>query len=332
MLPPNNGQNPVVNKNLPIIKSGWQGNHIDSKGRYLNLDGHSVRGFKALMKWQLSKNPYAEEKKNQSSNVHVFQNSSFINDKKLGFTWIGHTTYLFQIGSYKIITDPILKDIWPLKRYTPLPCPEDQFCGIDYILLSHNHRDHCDKNSLIFLCKQNPEAKILTGLAMAPMLKRWGINNVIEEAGWYQRYLTETDLIIHFLPAKHWNRRYLHDLNTMLWGSFMIEYEGMHLYFGADSGMGIHFQEIKKLYPTIDYAFLGIGAYEPVWFMKGSHTSPEDVVQIKDLMGIGKVVPMHYGTFDLSNEPVSNPKKVLQSSVPNDSDYLFLDIGRKYIL
>jgi L-ascorbate metabolism protein UlaG (beta-lactamase superfamily) len=332
MVQSNKKQIKVLNENLPIIKSGWKGNLIDSKGRYTNLDGPSMRGFKALMKWQLSTNPFAEEKKNQSSNVNVVQNSNFLEDKNLGFTWIGHTTYLFQIGPYKIITDPILKDIWPLKRYTPLPCSEEKFSDIDFILLSHNHRDHCDKTSLVSLCKRNPSAKILTGLAIGPMLKKWGIKNTIEEAGWYQRYLTETDLTIHYLPAKHWNRRYLHDLNTMLWGSFMIAYNGVHLYFGADSGMGIHYQEIKKLYPKIDYAFLGIGAYEPVWFMKRSHTSPKDVVTIKELMEIGRVVPMHYGTFDLSNEPVSNPKKVLQSIVSGDADYLFLDIGRKFIL
>jgi L-ascorbate metabolism protein UlaG (beta-lactamase superfamily) len=322
--------NPVYNKKLPILKSGWEGNPLDKNGKYVNLDGPSYRGFRSMLQWQASKNPYAEIKKNQASNVIVHKDSSFIQDNHPGFTWIGHATFLFQIGPYKLITDPVLGDIWPLKRFTDFPCDINDFTNLDYILLSHNHRDHCDKKSLKNLCALNPEAIILSGLDIAPLLKGWGIKNNIQEAGWYQHYLTKEDLIIHFLPAKHWNRRYLHDLNTMLWGSFMINFGGLHIYFGADSGMGSHYQEIKKLYPKIDYAFLGIGAYEPVWFMKGSHTSPIDVVKLKHEMKIGKVVPMHYGTFDLSNEPIFNPKNILSKLVKEKTDWLFMDIGLKH--
>lgn len=320
---------PIYNADLPFIKRGWDGNLRDKKGRYVNLDGPSHKGFNSMLRWQTSKNPYAENKKNQSSNVRVHKGSDFIGDNHLGFTWIGHATFLLKIGPYKLITDPILRDIWPLKRYTDLPCEISEYTDLDFILLSHNHRDHCDKKSLRKLCALNPHAIILTGLGIASMLKGWGIKNEIQEAGWYQHFLTKPDLSIHYLPAKHWNRRFLHDLNTMLWGSFMIEFDGLHVYFGADSGMGSHYQEIKKLYPKIDYAFLGIGAYEPTWFMKGSHTSPMDVVKIKHEMKIGKVIPMHYGTFDLSNEPIFNPKNILSALVKSKEDWIFMDIGLK---
>ena len=323
---------PIYNAELPIIKKGWEGNPRDKKERFVNLDGPSHRGFNQMLKWKTSTNPHAEKKKNQSSNVRVHKDSTFINDEKTGFTWIGHSTFVLTIGQYKIITDPVLKDIWPLARYTEFPCDINHYNNLDYILLSHNHRDHCDKRTLVEITKLNPNAIILTGLKIGALLKRWGIKNKIQEAGWYQQFLTESDLNIHYLPAKHWNRRYLHDLNTMLWGSFMIEYGGMHIYFGADSGTGVHFHEITRLYPKIDYAFLGIGAYEPVWFMKGSHTSPIDVVKLKHEMKIGKVIPMHYGTFDLSNEPIFNPKNILSSLVKEKSDWIFMEIGLKHKL
>lgn len=301
---------------------------MDKNNRYVNPDEPSEKGFKDLFKWQFGKNKYAANKKNQKSNVEVVKSGEFLTANNDHFTWLGHASFLFQIRGIKIITDPVIHSIWPLKRYTDLPCSPDDLVGIDVILLSHTHRDHADKKSMKQIAQQNPEAIIYTGLGTGELLKSWGIMNQVVEAGWYQEYPHIRDEVrIQYLPAKHWNRRFLFDLNQMLWGSFMIQFDDTSIYFGADSGYGPHFKEIGNLF-DIDMAFLGIGAYEPIWFMHPSHTSPKDVLQVKEELKSRYLIPMHYGTFDLSDEPIFNPKVELQKLTKGRDDVLFSDIGR----
>lgn len=316
------------NKDLRFIKKDWYGNPIDQHNRYMNLDGASERGFLDLMKWQLGKNKYGPLKKNQLSNVSVLKDNSFLATDDDHFTWLGHATFLFQLDGVKIITDPILYDIWPLKRFTELPCQPEDLTGIDIILLSHNHRDHADKKSMKMITALNPNAIIYTGLGISDLLNGWNIGNTIIEAGWYQEYPMQFEhLTVQYLPAKHWNRRYLHDLNRMLWGSFMLHYKEHTLYFGADSGIGSHFDEIGDQF-DIDVSFLGIGAYEPIWFMHPSHTSPKDVLLVKEKLNSNYIVPMHYGTFDLSDEPIFNPKNELLKLSEGRNDIVITDIGQ----
>jgi L-ascorbate metabolism protein UlaG (beta-lactamase superfamily) len=117
----------------------------------------------------------------------------------------------------------------------------------------------------------------------------------------------------------------------MLWGSFMIHFDDKSIYFGADSGQGSHFKEIGNLF-DIDLTFLGIGAYEPIWFMHPSHTSPNDVLKVKEELNANYLIPMHYGTFDLSDEPIYNPKAELEKLSKNRDDILITDIGQVNLL
>ncbi len=317
----------TYNKHLPFIKKNWEGNPVDIKNKYVNLDGASERTFAEMLKWQRSRKESKLIKRKQFTNVEVLKNEDFIADTKDGVTWLGHCTFLFSINGKKIITDPLLYSLPLVKRYTKLPCAIIALKNIDYILLSHNHRDHCDKKSLTRLCKLNPKAIILTSLGLDPQLRNWRITNKIQEAGWYQTYHTQEQFNIHYLPAKHWARRNLRDLNTMLWGSFMIEAPNGNYYFGADSGIGNHFTEIGELFPSIDYCFMGIGAYEPNWFMKTSHTSPQDAAQAFAMLGAKKMIPMHYGTFDLSDEPMQEPLEKIIAM--NNKNILPVKIGEK---
>lgn len=314
------------------MKEGWMGNPINADDQYMNLDGLSARGFKAVFNWKvIQKNKYAEQRKNQQTNVTVQKNSDFLNRTNDGITWLGHATFVFCIGGVKIITDPILYDIWPLQRFTELPCEVDQLTGFDVILLSHNHRDHADKTSMKKITNLNPDAVIYTGLEISSLLEGWNIKNKIVEAGWYQSFpKIDNNIEITYLPAKHWNRRFFHDLNRMLWGSFMITHNGKNIYFGADSGLGVHFEEIGNLY-DIDIAILGIGAYEPIWFMNLSHTSPAGALEAKEQLKAKTMIPMHYGTFDLSDEPIFNPKKVLIDLSKERNDIAILDIGERLV-
>ncbi len=315
------------NKDLPFVLQNWGGNPQDKKGNYLNLDGASERTLKETIQWQTNRKNAKQAKKKQHCNVPVNVNTAFISNTVDGITWLGHCTFYIRLNGLNIITDPLLYNLSILKRNTALPCKVKELNNIDIILLSHNHRDHCDKRSLTKLCKLNPKAVILTGLSIKPLLRTWFIANDVIEAGWYQQYNSIKDLNITYLPAKHWSRRYLRDLNTMLWGSFMLQTNNTTIYFGADSGLGIHFKQIGELFPNIDYAMLGVGAYEPNWFMHTSHTSPSDAVKAFVDLQASKLIPTHYGTLDLSDEPLQEPLEKLIAMKNNN--ILPLTIGEK---
>ena len=324
----------TTNPSLKIIKPGWKENPLGKDGKYINLDGPSEKSFADLLKWQLSKNPYSRAKKYQKTNVDTYTNELFLHTFREGITWLGHASFFFQLDGYRIIVDPVFYDVGPVKRFTPFPCLPEDILAIDYILISHNHRDHLDEKSLRLLCENNPKAIILTGLQIGALIKEWDIKNEIIEAGWYQQYFSEKFLSISYLPAKHWNRRYLRDLNTMLWGSFIFKTPNITIYYGADSGLGIHFDEIAALFPEIDIAIIGIGAYEPIWFMHPSHTSPADAINVGRQLKVNHLIPMHYGTFDLGNEPIFYPKsQILRLSKDVLPFHVHcLDIGKFYAL
>lgn len=323
------------NPDLPFLLEGWTGNALKDN-RYVNLDGPSERSYADVLRWQISKSSLRKLKKGQKPGVEIYLNEPLLSDPADGITWLGHASFLITIEGRHILVDPIAGKLpvglFSIKRHTPFPLAIENLTGIDYILISHNHRDHCDRQTLKTICRHNPEAVILTGLGISALLRSWKISCKIIEAGWYQTYPVHPALEISYLPARHWNRRHLTDLNEMLWGSFMIRSSGHTIYFGADSGMGIHYREIAALYPRIDYSIMGIGAYEPVWFMGPAHGSPQDALDASAMLHGSTLIPMHFGTFDLSDEPIFYPKQELMrlQQENNINHVLHLPIGRKH--
>jgi L-ascorbate metabolism protein UlaG (beta-lactamase superfamily) len=324
---------PTLNSTLPIIKENWTGNPV-ANNQYTNLDGDSYRPLSDVLKWQTSAKPLKEFKKNQTSGIEVFTEGNFLTDASNGYTWLGHCTFYFTLNGINIITDPVLGKVSSvMPRHTELPVAQEALNNIDVILISHNHRDHLDKKSIKFLCALNPNSIIYTGLQTGKLLRRWKITNQIIEAGWWQNYPFVNDLQITYLPAKHWCRRALADTNDMLWGSFMLNANNKNYYFGADSGYGIHFSEIGAHYKNIEQAFIGIGAYMPEWFMSTSHTGPQDAIKVAADLNCKKITPMHFGTFDLADEPIFWPKQELKKIEHNCTAHIeFADIGKKYAL
>jgi L-ascorbate metabolism protein UlaG (beta-lactamase superfamily) len=304
---------PNSNPALPTIQLpfAWQGNPIDDKGCYKNLNHRFTTSFKDVWKWQRGPKPQKQEKKNDAWQLPVHHNNDILHSKEDAIYWLGHACYLIRINGITFITDPVFGAMPFIKRHTALPVDVAALRSIDYILLSHDHRDHCDKNSLQLLAANNPQAIVLTALQMETVIRPWMKQHSIQQAGWYQQYNTPGFSII-FLPARHWCRRGLNDINRRLWGSFLLEINGRTIYFGADSGYDTHFKQIGTLFPHIDVCMLGVGAYKPQWFMSPSHTSPQEAVQAFHDLGAKTFIPMHYGTFDLSDEPMGEPTALLR--------------------
>jgi len=294
------------NNQLPFIRPDWPGNPHDGQ-RFQYIYEPFYPSFRSLLKWQLSPNPQRAEKKADNWAPASASEFGYLQDKQQDcIAWLGHACFLIQINGIRLITDPIFNGLPFLKRRVGLPFPLEQLTDIDYILLSHDHRDHCDKRSIQDLLKHNRPRKILAPLKLSAVISSWVSDIPIEEAAWYQTYHTE-GVEVTFLPTRHWSRRGLLDFNRVLWGSFMIRNGSKQVYYGADSGIGPHFEEIGRLFPSIQYAMIGIGAYKPAYMMQEIHTSPGEALQAFQQLGAGRLIPMHYGTYDLSDEPASEP-------------------------
>jgi len=293
----------------------YEGTPLDGKGLFINEEFIFWPKLGELLKWKTSSNPYKEEKKNYTDKLEVIKRSSLDDIADNSITWLGHASYLLHLGGVRILIDPILTEPgFFLKRNSELPFDTKDFINIDYILISHNHRDHCDKESIELLAKQNPEANWLCGLGLDKLLlSGWTASKKIQPAGWYQQYqLEDIGLSISYLPTRHWSRRGLRDTNMSLWGAFMLEYADKKIYFGSDSGYGSHLKQVHELFGKVDYYIAGIGAFAPRWFMAASHMHPEEVAQSCIDLQAENLLPMHFGTFDLSDEPLLEPLRLIR--------------------
>ena len=86
-------------------------------------------------------------------------------------------------------------------------------------------------------------------------------------------------------------------MNQRLWGGYVIEGAGKKIYHGGDSGFGSHYKQLAETFGNIDYFLIGIGAFEPRWFMQANHNNPEDALQAFQDANAATLIPMHYGTF-----------------------------------
>jgi L-ascorbate metabolism protein UlaG (beta-lactamase superfamily) len=222
-------------------------------------------------------------------------------------TWIGHSTFLLQMGGLTIVTDPVWAMRMGFARRLEAPgLTLDEIPPIDVILLSHAHYDHLHIRSLRKL-KGTPVMLVPEGLG--PKIRRIRKGTVIELPWWGKTEFR--GLQFHFVPAQHWTRRTLTDTNRSLWGGWVIQRDehtaagggaADAIYFAGDSGYFNGFQEIGERFPTIRYALMPIGAYEPEWFMGSQHVTPEEAVQAFLDVGATTFIPMHYGAFRLADD------------------------------
>ena len=236
-------------------------------------------------------------------------------------TWIGHATALVQIGRVNVLTDPHFSErASPVqwagpKRWQPPALRMEELPRIDVVLISHNHYDHLDEATVRALGAQAGGSPLfVVPLGIERWLERVGITNARALDWWDSVQVGEVS--VHLTPVQHWSRRSLGDTNATLWGGFVVEGESRgkrrRVFFSGDTGYSpLHFAEIGRRFGGFDLALLPIGAYEPRWFMSAQHVNPEEALRIHRDIGARVSVGIHWGTFQLTDEPLDQPARDL---------------------
>ncbi|WP_148210399.1 MBL fold metallo-hydrolase [Tolumonas auensis] len=220
-------------------------------------------------------------------------------------TWIGHSSFLLQLGGLNMLIDPVMSS--SLGGVVPRNAPPGLSWSalpkkIDVVMITHNHRDHMDVPTLK---KLGPNPLYLVPHGMRHWFLKNGFPHVQELAWWQQTQVGNATMT--FVPAQHWSRRGLMDMNTSWWGGFVMEHDGFRLYHAGDTAWFDGFREIGRRCGPIDVAMLPIGAYAPRWFMRHQHMDPDDALKAFVALEAKLFVAMHWGTFKLTDEPLNEP-------------------------
>jgi len=310
----------VSKDGLETVRDGFMGVPVDQDGRFMNIDHPFLPSIVDLLKWRLGRNPQAEEKARASSPLKVLDPRDFLSGGRDGIFWMGHASVMIRSGGKVILLDPVFGNPNYISRWFDLPSPLAMVPRVDYILITHDHRDHMDEPTIRALSERFPEAKFLAGLGSEGILIDWtGRPENVRTAGWYQRFdLGDPEVKITFTPVRHWSRRGLFDTNERLWGGFVVEAGGKKYYHGGDSGYGSHYKELAETFGAIDYFIIGIGSYAPRFIMEANHNTPEEAWKAFRDSGAEHLVPMHYSTFDMTDEPPDEPLTRLVAAAEKD--------------
>ena len=267
--------------------------------RFVNADGSAnTKTFAELRQWQRERRSKKKDLSYRLPRVEPELDWLRANRTEPSVTFIGHSTFLVQLGGLNIVTDPVWANVMGLqRRLSPPGIAIGDLPPIDVVLLSHAHYDHLDLGSL----RRLPgEFIALVPEGLDGWFRRKGFPRVRALSWWEETTVGGVEFA--FVPAKHWTRRTPWDTNTSHWGGWVVRQGGDTLYFAGDSGYDAGLRAVGERYGNIRVALLPIGAYEPEWFMRDSHMSPEEAVQTFLDVGAAFFVPMHYGAFRLADD------------------------------
>jgi len=234
------------------------------------------------------------------------------------FVWFGHSSFFLQTDGKRFLIDPVFVKAAPVhfankpfkgtKLYRPEDMPE-----IDYLIISHDHWDHLDYNTVRKL--KDRIGLVICGLGVGEHFERWGFDkDRIIELDWGDQTALDNGIVLECLPARHFSGRGLFSRNKALWGSYILQTASRTIFISGDGGYGAHFAEIGSRFESIDLAIMENGQYNTEW--SANHLMPDHLVKaIKDLSP-KKLITVHNSKYILSahswEEPLVNIAKAAE--------------------
>jgi len=305
-------------------------------GRYQNLIPNEARSFSEFLKIRFF-GKWARWPKWVATEYGPKPATRVAADK-LAVTVINHATVLIQSNGLNILTDPIFSDrtgpfnVIGIKRVRKPGIRFSELPPIDVVLISHDHYDHLDVATIKKLARNN-SLQIYTGLGSGKVIRKLA---PVHELDWWQGMDYNQNLKLTFLPARHFSGRGLaiYDKDKSLWGAFLIELGKYKIYFAGDSGYCEHYKQNYAKFGAVDVALIPIGAYEPRSFMRDVHLNPKDAVQAHIDLHAKQSIGIHYATFQLTAEPISEPVTSLATEAKKaglrETDFLALEFGQPH--
>jgi L-ascorbate metabolism protein UlaG (beta-lactamase superfamily) len=222
----------------------------------------------------------------------------------LSVTFIKHSSILIKDQDRFILVDPVFFEIFRfIKDYSPLKFGVEEIPRPDHVLITHGHRDHLDTRSLSSL---HGGTHVITPLGYNDIFTDLKMTNRTQ-LDWFDTFENGNQEIT-LIPCDHWTMRNpLAGPNRSLWGSYILKTKtGPTIFISGDTAYFDRFQEIGREF-SIDLAIINLGAYEPRWFMAGSHINPSETVQAFKELGAARLLVVHWGTFRLGDEPIYFP-------------------------
>ena len=302
-------------------------NHHRPKGGFRNpWPSAEVHGFKDFLKWSLIERRRNPRRPDPDPASFVRTDPAFTiprgDPEQLTITWVGHTSFLIQIAGLNVLTDPIwsqraspVQFVGP-QRWVPPAIEFDRLPPIDVVIISHDHYDHLDTNTISRLVERYPAVVWHVPLGLAEFLKRSGARDIIELDWWGENSVAALKLTC--VPAQHFSGRTLGRRNQTLWCGWTLRAAERSVLFAGDTALHPEFATISQRCGPFELAILPIGAYEPRWFMGAVHMNPDDCIKaITQLAGAQEgerllMAAAHWGTFKLTDEPMDEPPALMR--------------------
>lgn len=298
--------------------SGPTSDHFDGT-KFINREGYENKGVFDLLKWMTTRKVGTWTEKSEADITYGLKPANRISDSSHVITYINHSTFLIQTNGLNIITDPVYSErVSPFsfagpKRMRPPGIRFEDLPAIDYVLLSHNHYDHLDINTLTRI-QETSDPLFITPLGVDLYLHKKGITNTVS-LDWWQSYSINDSVSVSAVEAQHFSSRGAFDRDKTLWAGFVIESPSGNIYFAGDTGYNNFFEKIGQDYGPIKTALIPIGAYIPRWFMSPVHVDPKQALQIHKEVGAELSIGMHYGTFPLADDGEMDPLNDLKKAM-----------------
>lgn len=222
--------------------------------------------------------------------------------------WFGHSSYFIQSSGERMLIDPVFEDASPVSFFNkPFEGTDiykaDDMPDIDYLIITHDHWDHLDYETVTKL--RSRVQTVICPLGVGEQFDYWGYEpKQIVEMDWNEHYSADSTMTIHCLPARHFSGRLSRSCKT-LWAGYMVVTSSQTIYVSGDGGYGNHFAAIVQQFPNIDIAIVENGQYNDDW--RHLHLMPEEVGKVIEILHPRKVLTGHNGKYALARHPWDEP-------------------------